>query len=82
MRVRNKVHVSKASEDGVKLSVRLERKLRLIIFPSWEQRELMVAFAFLAAISLSNKSFMKLADTHFYFGINKPLENTAISFWT
>lgn len=40
----------------------------------------MLAFTFLAAILLSNKNFMKLAGTQFYFSINKPPENTAFFF--
>lgn len=81
--MRNKVRVSEwRRSEAASLTARLERKLRLIIFPSWEQRELMLAFTFLAAILLSNKNFMKLAGTQFYFSINKSPENTAFSFWT
>lgn len=53
--------------EAASLTVWLERKLRLIIFPSWEQPELMLGFTFLAAILLSNKNFMKLAHTHLFW---------------
>lgn len=65
---RNKMSTSLIWDEDTKrgsasLTVGLELKLSFIIFPGWESGELELVLAFLAANLLSNKKFIKLADS-------------------